>query len=274
MIIFPTIKPYFIFPFFRLFFWIFCDNKSIKVDRSFKIGYNIFMITNLEILNFLNLINERLGRAYRLSGKNPLPKNFSMDKNLLKERFYLNQMAEKINYPDFIYQEKEKIKNYFKNSIKNIKKIEKIIKNCDFSDEFLEKLQTYFEIRLEITKILIKEFKNQRFDEKDAYQEIYTLNPVLSNLMPELFSEHIDVKSLLDDLEKKYQLSYLEKLQIIEKKQQKKTQQKQLENVSLESDKNLQKSKKVEKTKQNLAKIEKNLKKNVKIKENKPDKEK
>ena len=232
------------------------------------------MTTNLEVFNFLNLINERLGKAYRLSGKNPLPKNFSMDKNLLKERFYLNQMAEKINFPDFIYQEKEKVKNYFKNSIKNIKKIKKIIKNYDFSDEFLEKLQTYFEIRLEITKMLITEFKNQRFDEKDAYQEIYTLNPILSNLMPELFDDHLDAKTLLADLEKEYQLSYLEKLQLIEKKQQKKEQQKQLQTVTLESEKSLKNEKKVEKTKQNLAKIEKNLKKSVKIKENKPVKEK
>ena len=172
-----------------------------KVDTKRFIVYNDFMNTNYEIYNFLNMINPRLGKVYKLTGFSPLPRNFVMTKELLKERLYLNQMSAKIVFPDFIYENKSEIKKYFKNSVKNMKKIKKNISNFDFSPEFSEKLNVYFNIRIDITKSILSEFKNQRFDEKDAFQEIYQINPILSKMLDGLFDEHTDLKSLLNNLE-------------------------------------------------------------------------
>ena len=222
------------------------------------------MNTNYEIYNFLNMINPRLGKVYKLTGFSPLPRNFVMTKELLKERLYLNQMSAKIVFPDFIYENKSEIKKYFKNSVKNMKKIKKNISNFDFSPEFSEKLNVYFNIRIDITKSILSEFKNQRFDEKDAFQEIYKINPILSKMLDGLFDEHTDLKSLLNNLEDKYEISYLEKLQLIEKKQKVEREKKsQIVNEQIkENQKNLSinKKKTSTKTKEKVSKIEKKLK--------------
>lgn len=229
------------------------------------------MVINYEVYNFLNMINARLGKVYKLTGYNPLPRNFVMTKDLLKERLYLNQMSLNMNFPNFVYDNKNEVKKYFKNSIKNIKKMRKNIENYDFSPEFLEKLNVYFNIRIDITEALLKEFKNQRFDEKDAFQEIYRLNPILSNLMMELFNEHADIKSLLTNLEDKYQISYLEKLQLIEKKQkviqEKKSHALEQTTKQIQHEKIATKKKSSTKSKENVAKIEKELKQKTKITE-------
>lgn len=229
------------------------------------------MVINYEVYNFLNMINTRLGKVYKLTGYSPLPKNFVMTKDLLKERLYLNQMSLNMNFPNFVYDNKNEVKKYFKNSIKNIKKMRKNIENYDFSPEFLEKLNVYFNIRIDITEALLKEFKNQRFDEKDAFQEIYRLNPILSNLMMELFNEHADIKSLLTNLEDKYQISYLEKLQLIEKKQkviqEKKSHALEQTTKQIQHEKIATKKKSSTKSKENVAKIEKELKQKTKITE-------
>lgn len=180
-------------------------------------------------------------------------------------------MSLNINFPNFIYDNKNEVKKYFKNSIKNIKKLRKNIENFDYSPEFLEKLNVYFNIRTDVTEALLKEFKNQRFDEKDAFQEIYRLNPILSNLMMELFDEHIDTKTLLTNLEDKYQISYLEKLQLIEKKQkviqEKKSQVLEQTTRQIQHEKTATKKKSSTKSKENVAKIEKELKQKTKITE-------
>ena len=180
-------------------------------------------------------------------------------------------MSLNMNFPNFVYDNKNEVKKYFKNSIKNIKKMRKNIENYDFSPEFLEKLNVYFNIRIDITEALLKEFKNQRFDEKDAFQEIYRLNPILSNLMMELFNEHADIKSLLTNLEDKYQISYLEKLQLIEKKQkviqEKKSHALEQTTKQIQHEKIATKKKSSTKSKENVAKIEKELKQKTKITE-------
>ena len=180
-------------------------------------------------------------------------------------------MSLNINFPNFIYDNKNEVKKYFKNSIKNIKKLRKNIENFDYSPEFLEKLNVYFNIRTDVTEALLKEFKNQRFDEKGAFQEIYRLNPILSNLMMELFDEHIATKTLLTNLEDKYQISYLEKLQLIEKKQkviqEKKSQVLEQTTRQIQHEKTATKKKSSTKSKENVAKIEKELKQKTKITE-------
>ena len=251
------------------FYSCFRQFVSFKVDTKLLMVYNVFMIANYEVYNFLNMINVRLGKVYKLTGYSPLPKNFVMTKDLLKERLYLNQMSLNINFPNFVYENKNEIKKHFKNSIKNIKKMKKNIKNYDFSPQFLEKLEVYFDIRIDVTESLLNEFKNQRFDEKEAFQEIYRLNPILSKLFMELFEEHVDTEALLVNLEDIYEISYLQKLQMIEKKQkntQRKTSQTLEQTTKQHSE--IEKKKKLNaKPKENVSKIERELKQRTKTNE-------
>ena len=183
------------------------------------------MNTNFEVLNFLNLNNPRLGKLYKVSGYSPLPKGFSLDNEKIKECLYLGQMKKWIKYPEFIYDTKNHVKKYFKNSIKNIKKIEKNINKFNFSPEFSEKFKIYLDMRLEITTIILQEFNNQRFDESLAYQEIYDLNPIFGNFLEGLFLDDCNLSEILADLEDKYQISYEEKIQLLEKEKTKKKNQ-------------------------------------------------
>lgn len=174
------------------------------------------MSANVNVLNVLNLINPRLGKFYTLTGINPLPKGFVEEEGKIEEFLYLKQMCENIKIPDFVYCEKNIVKNCFKNSIKNIKKIQnKLIFYTNFQPEFLNNLKLYLNLREILTSLFIKEFKNQNFDEVEAYQEIYCLNPIFANLTTSLFDENLDVEALLYDLEDKYKISYNEKLQLL-----------------------------------------------------------
>lgn len=183
------------------------------------------MNTNFEVLNFLNLYNPRLGKLYKVSGYSPLPKNFSMDNDKIKECLYLNQIKKWIKYPEFIYDEKNHVKKYFKNSIKNIKKIEKNINKFNFSPDFSEKFKIYLDMRLEITTMILQEFKDQKFDESLAYQEIYDLNPIFGNFLESVFLDECNLNEILPDLEEKYEISYVEKIQLLEKGKEKKKRQ-------------------------------------------------
>lgn len=179
------------------------------------------MSTNYDILNYLNLINPRFGKLYKLTGYNPLPNDFVLDNEKIKDCLYLYQMKNGIKFPEFVFSDKKTVKRNFKNSENNIKKIRKIIISSDFAPEFLENLRIYLDLRLKLTKMILKEFRDQRFDECDAYEEIYNLNPVLGNLLENLYEDSVDISKLLNGLEDKYKISYLEKLQIIERQKQK-----------------------------------------------------
>lgn len=174
------------------------------------------MNTNYEILNYLNLTNSRLGKLYKLTGYNPLPDDFVFDNEAIKERLYLNQMMEFVSLPNIVFAEKKAIKNCMKNSLKNIKKIEKIV--FEEENNFNKKILSYLDIRKEITKFILKDFKKYDFDEREAFEEIYGLDPVLGQLFEKIFDENISVENLLENLEERYNLSYQEKIQFVEKK--------------------------------------------------------
>lgn len=174
------------------------------------------MNTNTEILNFLNLTSPRIGRSYQSSGINPLPESLSLTKDSIKERLYLGQMHLS-RFPEFIFSSKNQLKNYFQNSIKNIKKILKIELKSEFSPIFCKKLNIYLSLREKVTNLILKEFKKFNFDECDAYTEIFAVDPVMFEVLGNLFDEKYSLEAL-KDLESRYNDLYQAKLKDIEEK--------------------------------------------------------
>ena len=86
---------------------------------------------------------------------------------------------------------------------------------------FIKKLSVYLELRHELTHALLKDFESQNCDEIDMYRQIFNLDPVFGPYMDCLFEQKPDFEKLLENLEEKYDKSYFEKLQILEKKNQK-----------------------------------------------------
>lgn len=178
------------------------------------------MNTNFDVLNYLYLTNSRLGQLYETASYNPLPANFVFDEEKIKERLALNEMEKWTVVPDFFYGDKKIIKKYLKNSLKNIKKLEKNINKCNFSQQFLEKFKIYLDVRFTVTTLLWRECNEQKFDEISAYQEISKLNPVLSPMLNDLFFDDFDAQKI-EDIEKQYEMSYVEKLKVLESQNQK-----------------------------------------------------
>ena len=222
---------------------------------------------NVEVYNYLNVTNRKLGKLYKYTGTNCLPANFDVNSKTFEERLLLNEMKNEDVFPPFSYDEKKSVKN----SIKNIKKIKKTAKNADFfknySQSFKNKFDFYLDLRHELTHAILKDFEDQNFDEVDAYRQIFNLDPVFGGFLDGLFDAKVDISSLLDGLEKKYEKSYIEKLQMIEKqneKKRKKSAQKNLENEGVKNlkksqSKDLPKAKKMEKTAKSAQKAQ-NLK--------------
>ena len=98
------------------------------------------MSTYNEIYNYLNLVDKRLGNLYKKTGFNPLPADFKFDKETIKERLYLNQMASVLSFPEFLYEEKKQLKKRFNQTLKLIKTILKEEKYTQYmSPEFARK---------------------------------------------------------------------------------------------------------------------------------------
>jgi len=183
--------------------------------------------TNIEIYSYLNIVNRRLGKLYKMTGFSCLPPNFVVNEEKFKELLFLKQLQNTNIIPPFIFNDKKNIKKYFKNSLKNCKKILKnnsLIKK--YSNSFEEKLLIYFSQRIELTDMILKDFKSHDFDETSAYQEIYNLNPILGEIFKELFEENFSIQSLPANLEEEYEVSYLEKISLLEKKSTKKQKEK------------------------------------------------
>lgn len=179
--------------------------------------------TNIEIYNYLNIVNKRLGKLYRISGFNPLPDDFVFDENAIKERLYLGQMANGISYPKFLFEGKSLLKKRFKLSLKRINQILKEGKYDKFlSQEFSRKFEIYLVLRRELTKIIISSFSKEDFDECEAYAEICSLDTIFFDLFDGIFESEFNFLEVLNNLESQYKVYYLEKLKKIEKKNNKK----------------------------------------------------
>lgn len=214
------------------------------------------MKTDLEIYNYLNIVNRRVGKVYKLTGICPLPKNFVADEEKLKKILFLKQMENNSIFPEFIFNDKKSIKKYFKISLNYCKKLKKNLKIKSFmSQSFYEEFVNYLSIRIILTRLIIKDFRGQEIDETKAYQEIYNLNPIFGELLNEIYQPNFDIEATVSALEENYMRSYTQKLEAINKKERKQRKQKQAVEIQPKIQKTQQKQ--VENTKKTEKKVEK-----------------
>ena len=219
------------------------------------------MNENLEIYNYLNLTNRRLGKLYKTTGYNPLPKNFSFTKDVIKDRLYLNQMPSEISFPDFLYEEKRSLKKRFKLSLKRINQILKERKyENKMTPAFAQMFESYMLMRKEVTSMILKDFSKFDFDECDAYTEICSINTIFFDLLEEIFDDEFNFYEVSFDLEYRYGVYYAERLKRINKKNKQEIEKKLNEN-------NLLIQKNIQKLQKNELKNEKITEKLTKIKE-------
>lgn len=184
------------------------------------------MNENIEIFNFLSILDANLGNFYKITGHNPLPADFSPKKKDFQEILLLGQMKAS-PVPSFIYEDKKTIKKHFKYNYKNSLKLSHDPKIFErFSKKFAKQLEVYFALRAIISKIALDNFKNLNFDETEKYREIYNLDPTLGEKFAPLFEKNVDLNEIFEGLEDFYKLSYSEKLKLIEKKENKKSKAK------------------------------------------------
>lgn len=215
-----------------------------------------------ENYNFLNIINRRVGKLYKVSGYSPLPAGFVVDESKVQDVLTFGQMKDIYVMPPFINEDAKTMKKHFKIALKNCKHIIKYRPFEDYvSEDFAEKLTVYFNIRKDLTDILLKELKKSEADEVKIYQEIYNLNPVLGSLLDELFENKVNFDELFENLEVDYHIVFADKLKLIDKKKSKKKQKNDLQiesEIVVQNSKIEQKERKIiEKTAKNAQKLEK-----------------
>ena len=163
------------------------------------------METNFDLLNYLNLINEKFGSLYLKQKLNFLPENFVLTSDLIKERLALNEAKKNISLPSFIFENKKIIKNNFKNALKNIKKFNNLIKNSNFFENNLKnKILFDLNLRLELLKFDLKQFNTTAFNEEEAYKEIFAINPIISDYLDESFYHEVDLESFVNNINTSY----------------------------------------------------------------------
>lgn len=196
------------------------------------------MNSNFGIYNYLNLINRRVAKAFRSTGRNPLPADFKITTENIKERLYLNQMQADISYPAFLFEDNRAVKKRFKASVKQIKQLQAMLKDENFtktmSKEFLSRFSTYLKLRLFVTRAILKEFKRYYFNECDAYEEICAINTIFFELLDGTFEPDFDVRLYLDGLEEKYKIFYQERVNRLEEKVSEETKKKREKNQKLQ----------------------------------------
>lgn len=140
----------------------------------------------------------------------------------------------------------------------------KNLEKSEFSDIFNKKLKIYLALRSKLNRSLIRDFKNQDFDENDAVLQIYQLDPIMTELLLDLFTENCDIEKLLLNLENSYTISYSEKIKLIEKKNnqasKKLASKTATKKVTKISEKKKISTKVLEKTPKKTEKVEKTIK--------------
>lgn len=181
------------------------------------------MEINFDVLNYLNMINEKFGNLYSNFGYNPLPDNFTLSDELVKERLQFNEMAKTEKVPQFIFEEKSKIRKKYKKSLKNTKKLEKIVKNTEKINNFdKNKFLIYLSMRKKLLKTEIFSFYKTEFEEGKSYAEIYNINPVFGKMFEKSFEEDLNTENFLEHLGENYKITYKELQEKVKKKKKEK----------------------------------------------------
>lgn len=221
-----------------------------------------------DVYNFLNIINRRLGKLFKLTRYSPLPEGFVITEQNMTELLLLEQMKDEAVMPFFAGQEKKNIKKMFKNGLKHC---QYVIKHHPFekycSKEFGMRVLVYFNIRKDLFDIMLKDFKTNEADEVEYYRECFNVNPVLGRCMDVLFEDKVDFDKLFDGLEEKYNLAYGQQLKLINKKETKKQEKVAQEIATNEVLKNSQKTENLQKNTQKTQKDVQKIAKNEKIAE-------
>ena len=193
------------------------------LDKKRKHRYNKHMEINFEVLNYLNMINEKFGILYSHYGYNPLPDDFTLSEELIKERLVFNEMAKTLKTPNFIFEEKRKIRKKYKKSLKNTKKLEKIVKNKEKIDNFdKNNFLIYLSMRKKLLKNEILSFHKTEFEEGKSYAEIYNINPVFGKMFERSFEEDLNLENFLEHLGENYKTTYKELQEKVKKKKKEK----------------------------------------------------
>ncbi len=133
--------------------------------------------------------------------------------------------------------------------------------------DFVSKMEFYLNVRREITDAILKDFGKIGFDESDAYLEIYALDPIFADLLPDLFDVGFEISKISSDFEKKYEELKKERVKTIEKKETKKLKTAVLQQKMVEQNvKSIKKSNKKESKKESKKETQSVLNKNHKRK--------
>jgi len=224
--------------------------------------YNNDMEINFEVLNFLNMNNERLGKLYKKGKLGFFSKATTIPDELFLSRINLDKLSEEIKYPDFLFKTNLKIKKFFKKSLKNNKKLLKIA----FLSEFLNKnnnfeIKFFLMARSAILRKLLREYSGSNFKPFKIYEELFSLNPVFEELMFESYENIDNLDKFLIELPTKYKDLYEQKLEVLNKKQEKQAKKAEQERLVLEQTAKLAKASKTKETKKTVSKAEKTTKK-------------
>ena len=222
------------------------------------------MNANVEILNYLNLINKKLGKQYQLTGYNPLPENFTVSKDAIKEIIFLQQQNSPELFQKFVFKDKKEVKNLLKTSQINVRKLLKKISLTKKLSEFGKKFYLYLLLRQEVTNLILKDFKKYDFNEFSAFEEIYLINPIFGEMLENFFTDANSFENI-ENIEQKYNFNYLEKLKLWEKKA-KKLKQQNVPQINIK--KSIKKEKNIQKIEKITKKPEKSLKNNEKTLKN------
>ena len=183
-----------------------------KLDNFKDNYYNMRMELNYDVLNYLNLVNERFGEMYMKRNFNPMPANFVLTNDLIVERMNFKGMQKEVSLPEFLYADKKVIFKKFHHSYKNVKRLEKFLSKNEgslhFSPAFKERLVQYLAFRKAFLKSELKNFGGTSFFEYKSIQRLNAIDPVFSELFEETFLKNIDVALFFEGLEEKYAKLY------------------------------------------------------------------
>lgn len=177
------------------------SNHPKKIDYS-KVDYDKF--------NALNLQHESLGEAYLKFDWDPLGENFKLDLPYIEK--YLKNARDKseIKTPDFLNRNTREVKQAFKNALQNNITLRTELQSrydlCEFADfkgvnieQQVKDILFFLNCREKMLEIAIGKLKNPNINCLQAYQNIYSLNKKLSQLLEESYRKEFDKKVIIQN---------------------------------------------------------------------------